>query len=455
MPQDQSYSLDDMLQAANVERLDEADRIYSSEVREIISTRPAWMVRNGIALFFIIITLLFTGSFFIQYPDIIKAPVRIVGNNLPKQVLSKSEGKLVTLFVKDNDQVQEGALLGIIQSSADYKQVLLLDKWIESQLMNLTASKKTLTNASTNSFWSSIQPIPTLNNLGDIQKYYQDLTQQVYQLGWSTPKGYFEQKKQTIAKELNTIQALNQNAQTQKQLIEQDLQMQQHLLTINEGLVKEKVIAPLDLNKDKSAVIAKQQQLVQVDANTINQNNSAIAKQKELIEISKTTNDIQQNFISALLNTKTAITEWKNRYMIIASETGKIQMASYYQTNSWIKSGQELFYIIPAQPSYFAEVLASQQNFGKISKGQQVHIALNSYQRNEFGVLDGIITNIPAVPYRDTAFLIKVELSNGLITNYKKPILFSNNLSGTAEIITENASLADRLLYQWRGLWRR
>lgn len=451
MPIDQTYSLDDMLQAANVERLDEADRIYSSEVREIISTRPAWMVRNGIALFFIIIALLFTGSFFIQYPDIIKAPVRIVGNNLPKQVLSKSEGKLVALFIKDNDQVQEGTLLGIIQSSADYKQILILDKWIETQLKNLTTSK----NASTNALWSNVQTLPTLNTLGDIQKNYQELSQQVYQLRWSTPKGYFEQKKQTIAKELNSIQALNQNAQSQKQLVEQDLQMQQNLLKINERLVKEKVIAPLDLNKDKSAVIAKQQQLVQVDANTINQNSNAIAKQKELIEIAKSTTDIQQNFITALLNAKTAITEWKNRYMIIATETGKIQMASYYQTNSWIKAGQELFYIIPAQPSYFAEVLASQQNFGKINKGQEVHIALNSYQRNEFGVLKGIISNIPTVPYRDTAFLIKLELPNGLITNYKKQILFSNNLSGTAEIITENASLADRLLYQWRGLWRR
>jgi len=141
--------------------------------------------------------------------------------------------------------------------------------------------------------------------------------------------------------------------------------------------------------------------------------------------------------------------------MIIASETGKIQMASFYQTNSWIKQSQEFVYIIPEQPTYFAEVFASQQNFGKISKGQIVHISLYSYQRNEFGVLDGFISSIPSVPYRDTVFIIKVELSKGLITNYKKEILFSNNLSGTAEIITENASLADRMLYQWRGLWRR
>ena len=447
MPNDQSYSLDDMLQAAKIHPLDEADRIYSQEVREIISTRPAWIVRHGIALFFVIIGLLCTLSFFIQYPDIVKAPVRIVGNSLPKQVLSKADGKLVVSYANENNQVKEGMLLGIIQSSADYKQVLLLEQWIERQLQKQERSA--------NARFNRLETLPVLNALGDIQKNYQDLQLQIYQLGLSMPKGYFEQKKQTIAKELSSIEALNQNAQQQKQLIEQDLQMQQQLLNINEGLVKEKVIAKLDLNKDKSVVIAKQQQLVQVDANTINQNSSSIAKQKELIELAKTTNDIQQNFITALLNTKTAITEWKNRYMIIATETGKLQLASYFQTNSWIKSGQELFYIIPAQPSYFAEVLASQQNFGKIKQGQEVHIALNSYQRNEFGVLKGTIENIPSVPYRDSAFLIRVQLSKGLITNYHKPIIFTNNLSGTADIITEDATLSERLLYQWRGLWRR
>ena len=92
MPQkEKSYSLDDMLKAAKIERLDEADRIYSHEVREIISSKPVWIVRYGIALFFLIIGLLFIVTFFIRYPDLIKAPVRIVGKNLPKQVISKTE----------------------------------------------------------------------------------------------------------------------------------------------------------------------------------------------------------------------------------------------------------------------------------------------------------------------------------------------------------------------------
>lgn len=67
----------------------------------------------------------------------------------------------------------------------------------------------------------------------------------------------------------------------------------------------------------------------------------------------------------------------------------------------------------------------------------------------------GTIQNIPLVPYRDSSFIIKVNLQNGLSTNYQKTIHFTNNLTGVAEIITNDATLAERLLYQWRGLFKR
>lgn len=216
-----------------------------------------------------------------------------------------------------------------------------------------------------------------------------------------------------------------------------------------------KKLAPLDLNKDKSVVISKQQQLVQADASTLNQDASLIAKSKELVEIDKNRKDIIQNFKTALFNAKTALADWKIRYIIMAPETGRVQFSSYFQENSWIKQGQELFYIVPEQQILFAEVMAPQQNFGKIKQGQAVNIALNGFPRNEFGVLKGTINYIPTVPYKDSAFLLKVQLSKGLTTSYNKQLPFTNNLSGVAEIITQDASLIDRLLYQWRGLWTR
>jgi thiol-disulfide isomerase/thioredoxin/multidrug efflux pump subunit AcrA (membrane-fusion protein) len=341
---EESYSLAAILQAANINPLDEVDRIHSHEVREIISSQPVWIVRNGTALFFVIIGLLLSLSFFIHYPDLVKAPVRIVGKNLPKQVISKAEGRLVLLAVKENGSVKQGDLLAILQSTADYLQILLFEKWIQQTEQKLATRN-----------WAAIPNLAVLNNLGEVQKNYQDIQQQLYQLSWSQPNGYFQQKKQSIQKDLAVIIALRLNADQQKKLIQQDLDIQQHLLGINEQLVIDKVIAPLDLNKDKTVVLAKRQQLVQVEAGNINQTANSVSKQKELVEIEKTGLDIRQNFITALLNSKSVIGEWKNKYMITATETGKLQFVNYFQANSWIKAGQELFYIIPEQPTYFGD----------------------------------------------------------------------------------------------------
>lgn len=422
----------------------ENDESFSFEVSEIISNKPVWIVRNGIALFLILIGLLFTLTFFIRYPDIIKAPIRIVGKDIPKQLISKTEGKVVAVFVNDHSIVNQGDLLAVVQSNADYKQVLEFEKWVLNSEYLLINNK-----------WSELSPINLLNNLGEIQNSFVEVKQTLYELNLFKSNGYYDQKLKAIHKDLSYIQEMKSNSELQKELMLQDLEMQQNLLHTNEGLVQEKVIAPLELNKDKAIVIAKKQQLIQLDAGSINQNANSLNKNKELIEIMKSRTDIQQRFLSVLYNARTAIIEWKNKYLIVANNSGKLQFVSYFQENTWIKTGQELFFIVPDQPVYFAEMFAAQQNFGKINEGQTVNISLNSYQRNEFGILKGVIETIPSVPIKDSIFLIRVKLLNGLTTNYRKQLHFSNNLSGMGEIVTSNVYLIDRLLFQWRGLFQR
>jgi multidrug efflux pump subunit AcrA (membrane-fusion protein) len=441
MPTQPSYSYEDILEAANIEPPDQTDRIYSNEVREIISHKPVWIVRNGIVLFFLIIVCMLSLSFVIQYPDLVKMPVRIMATNLPKQLVSKVEGRLMVLKANNNTTVGVGELLAIMQNDASYTHVAELENWVNRTEKLITEGK-----------WKQLQKLPVLDSLGELQKNYRELTLQLIQANWLQPNGYLDTKQQAIQRDLINIEDLKKNNTEQKKLIQEDLSIQQNLLDINKKLADEKVIAPLDLNTNKVSVIAKKQQLVQSDANTINQQTNTLAKQKELLEIEKSRNEIQQNLYAVLLSTKQAIVEWKTKYLIIATETGKLQFTSYIQENTWVKSGQELFTIIPAQPSYFAELLAPQNNFGKLKQGQTVNIAVNGFQRTEYGFLKGSVDYIPSVPYKDSIFIIKVNLPNSLVTNYNKKLVFTNNLSGTAEVITKEASLADRLLYLWRSL---
>lgn len=166
-----SYSLEAILEAANIEAPDATDRIYSNEVREIISHKLAWIVRYGIGLFFVIIVALFTMCFFIYYPDIVKAPVRIVGENLPKQIVSRTEAKLVTLFAKQNTVVKQGDILAVLFSNADYKEVLAFESWINRAEKQVNAYNL-----------NEVPTLPQLANLGDLQKSYQELSLQLLSL---------------------------------------------------------------------------------------------------------------------------------------------------------------------------------------------------------------------------------------------------------------------------------
>ncbi|MFZ8466511.1 biotin/lipoyl-binding protein, partial [Staphylococcus aureus] len=93
------------------------------------------------------------------YPDIVKAPVRIVGENLPKQIVSRTEAKLVTLFAKQNTVVKQGDILAVLFSNADYKEVLAFESWINRAEKQVNAYNL-----------NEVPTLPQLANLGDLQK---------------------------------------------------------------------------------------------------------------------------------------------------------------------------------------------------------------------------------------------------------------------------------------------
>jgi hypothetical protein len=80
---------------------------------------------------------------------------------------------------------------------------------------------------------------------------------------------------------------------------------------------------------------------------------------------------------------------------------------------------------------------------------------LANYPDREFGIIKGVIKAISLTPDNDGNLLINVSLPKGLETSYKKQITFQQEMSGSADIVTEDLSLIERLLYQFRDLFKR
>ena len=66
--------------------------IRSEEVQEIISHVPNWIIRWGITMIFIVFLILLSISWFVEYPDIIKAKVVLTTSPAPRPAADALEG---------------------------------------------------------------------------------------------------------------------------------------------------------------------------------------------------------------------------------------------------------------------------------------------------------------------------------------------------------------------------
>ena len=69
-------------------------------------------------------------------------------------------------------------------------------------------------------------------------------------------------------------------------------------------------------------------------------------------------------------------------------------------------------------------------------------------------MLEGRVESISLTP-RNNLYLVEVSLPKGLVTTYNKKLELKNEMSGTAEIITEDLRLIERLFYQVRAIIRK
>jgi len=425
---------------------EDKDTLVSDEIQEVISYRPHWIIRKGNILFLFIIVFLLALTWFIRYPDIINGSARLVALNPPKLIASKVEGKLMKLFVVNEQPVQKGQHLGYMESIADYNEVKILRHWVD-----------TIIRTTGNDSYDILAdyPLPELRSLGELQADYQSFQNELAETKQTLASGYYAKKKQSLEKDLSYLSDLKKNTLQQQRLIQQDQQLQNTEFKAYESLAKDQVIAPLELNQYKSKLIAKDQSLKQLDVQITNNDMSSHSKKKELLDLKKQVIDEQQKFHSALLELKSEIEKWIQQYVLTAPEEGKVLFVSSLQENEMISNGQGLFYVQPPQTRFYAELMAGQKGLGKIKAGQKVMIKVESYPSEEFGYINGAVNYISSLPNRSDSFLIKVNLPKGLQTNYNKEIFFRNDLLAQAEIVTDNRKLFDRLLGQLKQLWER
>jgi len=421
--------------------------LRSEEVQEILSKVPSWMIRWGNVLLLILILLLLLLSWLIKYPDIIVTQVIVTTQEPPQKEYSKTTGKLDSILVSNNQKVTINQTLAVIENTANFNDVYFLKSIID-----------TLQIREKNIFYS-YGTLPVLF-LGEIEPDFALFENAYMNYMLNKELQPFSNEAQTNSLSIVELNRRLRNTLSQKKLFLSELAFKKKDLSRIKILYKRGMIATQEYEN-------KQQELLHSERNYKNMNQSISQirealnnanKTSKVTEINKTREEVilLQNLIQSYKYLKKSIKNWELRYVLQSKINGKVSFLNYWNNNQTVRQGDMVFTIIPLKnSSYVAKLKAPAQNSGKIKKGQSVNIKLQNYPETEFGTLNGTIKNISLMPNSEGMYLIDVDLPKKLITSYNKEIAFKQEMSGTAEIITEDLRLIERLLYEFRRLAKR
>lgn len=418
--------------------------LRSSELNEIISHQPSFLIRWGITIFFFILIGVFIGCWFIQYPDIINSTAKLTSINAPKEVKAKIDGKLIKLIAEEGKLVKPFEILGYIESRGNHVTIIALANKLDSISKELHLQPQLLASKRNDEIYG--------NELGEIQPQYQ-----TFQLAFNNFKqylkdGFYERKKQMLLQDVSNILKLEKNLKLQIVLLEEDLKLQQETFDANEKMSKEKVISSLDFRTEKSRLIGKKMTLPQLKAALISNESNQLEKKKEIAQLDNEISQ-QKNIFSEALNTfRVQIEDWKAKYLLIAPIGGNIKFANFLQQNQQLQNNQTVCFINPYNSEYYAEIQIPQNNFGKIKEGEKVLLKFIAYPYQQYGFIEGklgFVSNIPT----DSGYLAKIILPKKLITTYHKEIQYRYGLLAQAEIITDRINLLERFFYQAKSIF--
>lgn len=420
--------------------------IRSEEVQEILAAVPNWLIRWGITLIFTILIVLLLASWFVKYPDTITAKIIVTTQTPPVSLIARSQGK-INLLIKDQQLVKAGDHLGVLENPArteDIFKLLVLADTYSNYLRTPEHFPSSLTLETKEDL-----------KLGELQLAYQAFLESLRNYHFFIEYGALPKQINSINARINSYNLLNRQLSRQLKIMEKELALNLTRFKTDSLLFTEKVLAEMDLNKSKSSYLQAESSFENMKSNLINTTLQITELEAQIVELSiqqaerkaKLGNDIVHTFEQL----EHQLESWKQKYLMEAPMDGKVSFSKYWSDNQFVNLGDEVLTIVPDSGEIVGQVFLPVAGSGKVETGQRVNIRFDSYPSNEYGMVAGTIKQISLLPI-ENVYMAYVTLPNGLNTSYKKELAFKQEMLGSAEVITEDLRLLERIFNQLRAL---
>ena len=405
--------------------------LRSEEVQEILGRPPRWIVRWGIAVICAVVAGLFVGSYFIKYPDVVSATITVTTEHLPAGVMAHTTGKIDTLLVSEHQQVQQGELLGMLENSARLEDILLMQEAMDSI------------------------PADTTLKLGDLQGYYASFLKAREDYSYFIQADYHNKKIKSIQQQIRLQQQLYAKTNNQLRNGREMLDVAHRRFVMDSTLFTQKALSLADYQTARGNYLSQLQSFESLRMASDNQQVSILQLKQSLFDLEQQRNEEEQGLALALATARdqllSQLKTWERSYLLRAPIDGEISMTKYWQKNQNVSAGEIIVTVVPSEKTrIIGKILLPSQGAGKVKAGQMANVKFDSYPYMEYGMMKVAIRNISLVPISDAEgnknYILEVLFPDSLVTTYGKTLDFSQEMTGTAEIITDDLRLIDRFI---------
>ena len=417
--------------------------LRSESVQDILTEPPHWMFRWGNTIIFLTLILILIMSYIIKYPEFVPAPIVVTSQNPPEKIEARSNSKIEKIFIKDHQKVKKGDILFVLQSTANYSDVLELKKLVDSlspnELLSFPLSKA------------------SHFKLGELQGDYNNFSKAFQD------ESLFSRLQPYAPESLAANQSLSEsrgriaNLQLQKKLELTKYELTKKNYQRSQDLYNQGVIAAMEMENEKIKYLQAQQNLenINISISQMQENISNLNKTKSGTTINSEKDKI--NYSSQTLQLfeqlRKSLKQWEQSYLITSSTNGVASFQQFFGENQFVKAGDPIVSILPDHTEQLVgRMSVPAANTGKIIPGQKVLIKLDNYRFQEYGIIEGKVKNISMIPDDKGNYYVDIILQKGLKTSYNKTLKFDKELRGNGEIVTQDLRLIERFFYQIRKL---
>lgn len=417
----------------------ETERIElrSDEVQEILGRPPHRLVRHGISLICTVLFLLFVGSFFFRYPDVIQGGVVITTENPPVWLMANTSGKIKELLVHDKQQVHQGDVLAVIENPASTSDMLMLRRLLAQAVI------------SDSNFRYPPDLLKTGLELGAVQQAFTTFSSALIAYDNFVSLNLIEQERGIVQNQLNNREHYKLNLQQQFTVKQRELDVVKRDYEREKQLFEKDVISSYELEVAEQKYLNKELELQQLKTSLSLENVESSQLHGSLRKMSVTymqeKNSLFNELNAACSELHSSIKNWEQSYLLQATQQGSVSFNNIWSKNQHVNAGDKVFALVSEKRGVITTRMQLPiAGSGKVKVGQLVNIKLMGYPFMEFGMLQGRVCKLSLMP--DNGFYTaEVSLQRGLKTSTGKYLILTAELSGMAEVITENRSLIERI----------